>query len=457
VRLTHGLSSFNRRLSGETRGLAKDTAMLSVGKAATIVGMMAQVALITHVLGLTKYGVFALTLSFVALVDRFFDVDVTKAALAFGARFMREEPRRLAGVFQFSYLIDGLLGVVGFTFVAVASPFAGPWLVGDQGTLLFLLYGMTLLASTVDSSSVALLQILDRYPTITGLVVFREATRVVLVAGALFAFRDLVALMIALVLLDAVVGFAGASLAVRAFRGRFQGHSLLRPQLSETRAIRRQMLGMVFQTNIIGYGRLAEAQAPALIVGAFGGPLEAGIFKLGMAGATAIGQLSDPAWNAIMPRLARLWSDARISDVRRLLRQATAAATAVMVIVGAVAIFLRVPILHAFGGRGAAAAATVFTLGVIGKIVNGMFFWNDSLLYAAGRARLVRQIYLPSVGVMLLLCVFLSRNIGANGAAVAVLVSAVAANVGLALAARPVLTSGEASELPRDTPAPIRG
>jgi O-antigen/teichoic acid export membrane protein len=431
--------------------------MLSVGKAATVVGMMAQIALITHILGLTKYGVFALAVSFVALVDRFFDVDVTKAALAFGARFMREEPKRLAGVFQLSYLIDGLLGVVGFTVVAVASPFAGPWLVGDQGTLLFLLYGLTLLASTVDGSSMALLQILDRYPTITGLIAFRETTRVVLVASALFAFRNLVAVMIALVLLDALVGFASACLATRAFRGHFQGHSLLRPQLSETRPIRKDMLGMVFQTNIIGYGRLVDAQAPALIVGAFNGPLEAGIFKLGMAGATAIGQLSDPAWNAVMPRLARLWSDARISDLRRLLRQATAGAAAVMVIVGSVAILLRVPLLHIFGGKGAAAAATVFTLCVIGKVVNGIFFWNDSLLYAAGRARLVRQIYLPSVGVMLVLCLLLARHFGANGAAVAFLASAVAANVGLALAARPVLTSGETSELRRDTPAPIRG
>jgi O-antigen/teichoic acid export membrane protein len=451
------ISSFSGRLSTETRGLAKDTAMLSVGKAATVLGMVTQVVLITHVLGLTKYGVFALAVSFVALVDKFFDVDVTKAALTFGARSLRRDPRRLAGVFQLSYLIDGLLGIVGFTVVAVVSPFAGPWLVGDQGTLLFLLYGLTLLASTVDGSSQALLQLLDRYSLLTGLVVLREAMRVVVVAVALLAFHSLVAVMIALVLQDAFVGFAGACLAVRAFRRRFRAHSLLHPQLRETRSIRRDMFGMVFQTNIIGYGRLAEAQLPALIVGAFTGPLEAGIFKLGMAGAAAIGQISDPAWNAVMPRLAKLWNDARISDVRRLLRQATAVAAAVMLTIGTVAILLRVPILHAFGGKEAAAAATVFSLGVIGKVVNGVFFWNDSLLYAAGRARLVRQIYLPSVAVMLVLCLVLAKDFGANGAAVGVLVSAVLANVGLALAARPVLTSGETAELRQKTPAPVRG
>jgi O-antigen/teichoic acid export membrane protein len=128
-----------------------------------------------------------------------------------------------------------------------------------------------------------------------------------------------------------------------------------------------------------------------------------------------------------------------------------------MVIVGTIAILLRVPVLEAFGGKEAAAAATVFTLGVIGRVVNGIFFWNDSLLYAAGRARLVRQIYLPSVGVMVVLCLILSKSSGANGAALAVLVSAVLANLGLALAARPVLASGERSELRSETPAAMRG
>jgi O-antigen/teichoic acid export membrane protein len=455
--LANDIASLPSRLSVETRGLAKDTAMLSIGKAATVVGMTTQVALITHVLGLTKYGVFALTVSFVALVDKFFDVDVTKAALAFGARSLRGDPTRLAGVFQLSYLIDGLLGIVGFTVVAIASPFVGPWLVGDQGTLLFLLYGFTLLASTVDGSSQALLQLLDRYSLLTGLVVLREALRVVLVVAALLTFHSLVAVMIALVLQDALVGLTGTYLAVRAFRKRFRANSLLHSQVRGTRPIRRDMLGMVFQTNIIGYGRLTEAQLPALIVGAFAGPLEAGIFKLGMAGAAAIGQVSDPAWNAVMPRLARLWSDARIADVRRLVRQATAVAAAAMLTIGTVAILLRIPILRAFGGAEATAAATVFSLGVIAKVVNGVFFWNDSLLYAAGRARLVRQIYLPSVAVMLVLCIMLAKDFGANGAAVGVLVSAVLANVGFALAAGPVLASGETAELRRKTPAPMRG
>ena len=448
---------FMRHLTLETRGLAKDTAILSIGKGATVLGMLAQITLLTHVLGLTKYGIFAIAVSFVALVDRFFDVDVTKAALTFGARFMPDEPRRLAGVFQLSYAVDGVLGVLGFTVVAIAAPFAGPWLVGDQGTLLFLLYGLTLLASTVDSSSMALLQVLDRYPTLTGLVIFREIMRVALVATAVLTFHSLVAVMIALVALDALVGVGGAWLATRAFRRRFDAHSLLRLHLGEARSVRRAMLGMVFQTNIIGYGRLAEAQLPALIVGAVSGPLEAGVFKLGMAGAIAMGQVSDPAWNAVMPRLARLWSAGRVSDVRRMLRQATFLAGGAMVALGTIAILLRFPILHAFGGKEAGAAAMVFTLGVIRTAVNGVFFWNDPLLYAAGRARLVRQIYLPSVGVMLVLCLVLTRNMGANGAAISVLISGVLANVGLVLAAMAVLASSDKAEVPPETAASVRG
>jgi O-antigen/teichoic acid export membrane protein len=445
-------------LTHETRGLAKDSLLLSVGKAATTLGMITQVSLVVHSLGLRSYGLFALTVSLVAIVDKFFDVDVSKAVITFASRHLSSDPRRTAGVLQFGYLVDLVLGVVGFLVVVAVAPLAGPRLAGSQGSLLFLLYGLTLLASTVDTTSVAVLQVLDRYRLLAGLVIFREATRVMFVAIGVLAFHSLVALVALLVVHDFMTGLIGLAMASRAFSSRSEGIHLRQPALATVKDMRRPMLSMVFQTNLITYGRLIQTQAPTLLLGIFHGPLEVGIFKIGLAGATAVGQVSDPAWNAVMPRLARLWSEGRFEAIRKMIAQGSLIAAIVMTIVGASVIAFRVEVLKLFGGGQATAAASVFALCVVAQVVNGILFWNDSLLYSSGRARLVTTIFLPAVALMLALVVILGRQWGANGAAVALLASGVVGNVALAAAALRVISEAGFSVSPRPrVTAPVSG
>jgi O-antigen/teichoic acid export membrane protein len=431
-----------RRLDRETRGLAKDSLLLGIGKAATTVGMATQVALISHILGLRAYGVFSLTVAFVALVDRFFDVDVGRAAIAFGTRCIARDKYAAAGVFQFTFLIDLGLGLFGFAVAAACAPIAGPRFVGDQGTELFLLLALTLLGSTVDITSSSTLQVLDRYRELSLLVIFRETTRVLAICIALFMFDGLIPVVVALVIHDFITGAMGVRIASRAFARAAPGVSLLRPWLGYAREFRRPMLSMIFQTNLVGYAKLAQSQLPALLLGLLRDPLTVGVFKIGMAAATVVGQISDPAWNAVMPRLARLWHAGRLDAIRKLILQGSLVAVAVMVPAVILAISLRTQILVVFGGAAAGAAGTIFALGAIAKAINGITFWNDSLLYAANRAKLATAVFLPSTILLLVLVWVLSSSWGATGAGVAVLVSTVVSNLGLSVAALWVVHTG---------------
>jgi O-antigen/teichoic acid export membrane protein len=396
---------------------------------------MAQVALITHSLGLRQYGIFALTIAVVALVDKFFDLDVGRASIVFSSPHLAQSPRMAAGVFQFAYALNVVTGMVGFAVIAVSAPLIGPRLVGAHGVLLFMLYGMTLLASTGDTTSSALLQALGRYWSIVGITVFREVTRVAFVAFAVVAFHSLVVVVGLLLIHDALTGLIGILIAAHAFGRQAKTVRLFQPALREARAVRGPMLRMIFHTNLITYGRLVQAQAPTLLLGVFAGPLEVGLFKIAMAAATAIGQLTTPAWNAVMPRLSRLVAESGFPAVRQLLRQSTVLAAALLVPVASIVILFREPLLSFFGGSGAAQAGTAFVLVAIAQVVNGVLFWNGPYLYASHRARVVTAIYLPSVALMLVLVFVLTRTSGADGAAVAVLVTAVLNNVLLTIAA----------------------
>jgi O-antigen/teichoic acid export membrane protein len=207
---------------------------------------------------------------------------------------------------------------------------------------------------------------------------------------------------------------------------------------------------MIFQTNLVGYARLLQAQGPTLLLGAFAGPLEVGIFKVAMAIASGFGTLYLPAWNAVMPRLSRLWAKRDLEAIRHLIRESTVIAGALLSGVGALVILFGEPLLEAIGGPKAASGEVVLALAIVAQTINGALFWNDSLLYAVGRARVAARGYLVSVIACLPVLAGLASVWGANGAAVAILLSTLMSNTWLTLGAVRFMASA-ASESPTAT------
>src|SRR5437660_4903538 len=103
---------FRRFRASQAGGVARDAFHVGIWQGATAVADFAQIALITHALGLGMYGRFALVIAFVTLVGQFFDVRVGIAATTIGARYIARDVRGAAGIFQYTYLIDLLTGII---------------------------------------------------------------------------------------------------------------------------------------------------------------------------------------------------------------------------------------------------------------------------------------------------------------------------------------------------------
>jgi hypothetical protein len=306
-----------RYLIGETQGLVRDATFAGLGQGATILGVLGQITIISHVLGLEAFGTFALTVAFVHLVSRFFDLNAEYMLIAFGAAKIRRSEKAASGVIQFSAIADAVSGLVGFAAVAMLASFAGEHLAGSQGPELFLLFGLTLLVSTVDGTSASTLQLFGRFGLIAGYQVFGEVSRLIAIGVGLLISESLVAVVVALVVHDAVMAVVGAAAALAVFK-RTTGQSLLRPALSTVRADFRAMLKMLVHTNVVAYARLAETHIPTLLVGSFHGALEAGVFRVGMAPAAALGKVRASASSAATPRFARLLNSDNPDPHRRL-------------------------------------------------------------------------------------------------------------------------------------------
>jgi O-antigen/teichoic acid export membrane protein len=411
----------DRPARGEFLGLARDAFLQGTAQGVASLGYLGQIVLITRGLGLAEFGRYAVVVALVTLVQQFADVRVEQATITFGSRALREGPERAAGVIQMSYLVDLLTGVAGFVILAAVAPFAGPRLAGPDGTTLVLLFSLTLLISTLDGTSGATLRLFDRYGAILGFTTAREVARLVLV-GLAVAVGDLRTVMIALIALDLLSAVGVVALATRTFRTR-TGRSLRRPALATVADQRRGMLRMIFHTNVIGYSRLAQAQLPALVLGAFLGPLEVGIYKLGSTAGLALGRLSDPALYVILPRLSRLWIARRYEDLRRLLRQVTALGVPSLMVAGSLVIAFREPILELLGGPEARGAATVVVIAVAAQFVTSAFFWTGPLLIASGQSGRAARVHLVALLVQVPMVIVLGRALGPEGAALSLLSS----------------------------------
>jgi O-antigen/teichoic acid export membrane protein len=414
--------------SSELGGFAGDALHVGIWQAAISIADVVQLALITHVLGLAEFGRLALAMSFVILVGQFFDLRVGAAATRFGsARLAAEDVEGFAGVLQLSYLLDGLTGIAGFAVVAGLAPFVGPSLIGDDGTTLVILYACTLLISTVDESSVSVLRVLDRFRLLTWFGVLLEILRIGLIGAALAISASLTSVLLALIAYDLAGAAINLLLANNVFSRTF-GRSFFRRSLSAF-GERKRMIRMVMHTNVVSYARLAQVQLPTLLVGALGTTTQVGVYKVGTAAGTIVGRLADPGYAAVLPRLSRLWASRRLDDVRSLIRASTVVSGVVVGIALILVILLREPVLRLLGGEGGRAAATVLVLAGIGQAVNGIFFWNTGLLYASGRSGSVAAIAVVGAATQTALLVALVPSFGADGAAVALVITLIATNI----------------------------
>lgn len=435
-----------RAVGSETRGLISDSFILTVATAVETVGQMVQIALITNFLGLRAYGQFALVVASVAIASQFFDVQVPGTAVAYAAT-TRSDGVATAGIFRFSYLVDVLAGLVGYAVVLAVAPFVASRLVGGNGAILFLLYGLTLLTASVETTSLAVLQFLGRFPSILWLTIFRELMRVALLVGFFIQFDSLTAGVTALVIVEAAFVSAALVVSGRAFR-QIYSTALLRSSAWPTGEVRRPMLRMLFHTNFITYAKLVSSQAPTILLGAFRSPVEVGTFKVAMALAAGVGKPAEPASAAVLPRLSRLWADRRFSELRSLLVESTLLAFGLLATVGGLVFLFRSELIRIFAGGSTPAAFNVLVLAISAQVVGGTLFWNTDLLFAARRADRASRGYLSMALLLAVLLPVLIWQYGAIGAAGALLIATVAVNLMLTVTA---------VSLFRSTRADVRG
>lgn len=439
----------------ELGGLAQDTGFVAFWQASTAAAMLVQIVLITHTFGISEYGRFAVVVAIVDLVGGCFNLRVSYAATTFGARWLANDARVAVGVFQYSFIIDLATTFAAVLLLVVLAFVAGTQLVGAGSTDLILVFAFSLIGPALSRASFVILRLLDRFALIATYQWVLELGRVALILLAIWLFDSLFAVVVAVTVALLAAGAINIAVAARVFC-RAHDLRLTQPHLSKLeRTERRAILKMMFHTLTISYSQVVQKQLPTVLLGAIAGTAQTGLYKIGMAAATILGQLIAPATNALLPRLARLWTAGRVTELRRLVARASVISAAAMGVAFATVVVFQDPILRLLGGGPQGeAASTVLLLGAASQALYGLVFWRSVLLYAADRTGAMSVVYVSGAGVHILTMLILVPTYGASGAALAALISQVIVSVWLTSVALRTLRSAPDSSTDAPAAAP---
>ena len=303
--------------------LAANTGWLLGGRGFTAVASIGYLALASRALGLERFGVFSLILAYGGTIAALAQFKSWQAVIRYGALHLADgRPDRLARLVGFTATVDWLSALAGVALAAVAVPLVGPWLgwtIEQQwGAALF----SAVLLVTTGATASGVLRLFNRYDLLSAAEAAGPAVRLGGAAAAWWAGGGLAAFLSVWALAAALE--TGAQWAAVLWLGRTRiafGRAAFRAAAVENARVWPFMVQNSFAASL----SLLGERAGTLVVGAVGGPVVAGGFRVASKLAGGIGKLADTVTRALFPELVRLAA----SDDRELLRRVAARTTAI--------------------------------------------------------------------------------------------------------------------------------
>lgn len=178
-----------------------------------------------------------------------------------------------------------------------------------------------------------------------------------------------------------------------------------------------------------------NTQLGTILVGAFAGSAETGVFAAASRAAMFVGFLYLAATYPLMPAAARLHAAGRSVELERLLSRAARTVALASIPIIALFVGLAPQILHVFGGEFDAGAASLRIL-VVGQVVNMITGYGGLALLMTAHERAWGTWIVVGAVVNVVVSLVLIPPLGAEGAAIAAALSVAASNLPMVVATR---------------------
>ncbi len=407
---------------------------------ASLIGFM-QAIVLARALGAGGYGLLSVVIVFAGVFNQLVDLRLWETATKFvGEYHERRQHGHARAVIKLAYLLDGSTGLLAFLLVLViARPAAEQIFHRPEAARLMICFSVTLLVSTVNQTSLALLRVFDRFTALGIERVAFSGLKFIAITWVAFSTRSALPIVWTYVAAELLRAVTLLVLALRVTRSEL---ALPGPDsLHLLRARMREFITFSLHNSLSMLLALVTRELDVLILATFRGDQEVGYFRMAKNFAQLLLRLSNPVYHAIYPELVRMRE--QVSDFREIRSFITRIMNRVLLVVvpAAVMIALGAPIIiERLVDPEFLPAVVAVRIMIAGVLVNSAMLWTRPLALTAGRPDVATIAFAGSAVVLLVGSALLVPRFGYVGSAVVYLLTmstaATMQAVGAARAAR---------------------
>ena len=405
------------------RKLLLNASWLLGGKTASGIFNALQIILLARVLGVADYGLLVLVISYIDILNQFFDLRVWETATKYiGTYWARDELDKTRSMIKLSYILDVSSGIVAFVIAVLTAKLISTYIIKSPEAFVYIwIYALSLLISTANSTSNAILRVFDKFKTIAFIASIQNLIKLILVAAVLFSGYGIKAALIVFVFASFFGFFIRIWTVLNILKEKGLGGFLS----SDISLIRDQWKGIAWflgNTSFMATIRIGNDRLiGTMVLGYFAGKEAVGFYDVAGSVAKFIKRIVDPLNEAIYPELVKISSHKSVNEIREIVSYSTRNLMKIIVPVSLIAIVFSDFFIGLFFGEQYLPASNALRIIAAAAVIARATFWINSVLLALGRPGLRTVLGLITTVVYLALLFILVPSYSYIGAAVALL------------------------------------
>ncbi len=356
---------------------------LAANVGSSVLGVI-QTILFGRFLGADGFGVLALIIAYVTIVNQFVDFRVWETTTKYLSDYwIRGDKERAVATIKLSYLIDLLSGVVAFLIVILGLPIASRFVFSKSvASELVVLFALSLLFATVDNTGRAILRVFDRFKMLSLWQTAASLVSLITVAAVLLAGWGLEGVLIAYSV-SALASALGLLLLVsRVVRVVVDDPS---GSIALLRGRYKEIARFLFHTNMGAFWGAIIRNLDVILLGHFWGVREIGYFKMAKTFVSKLAMLTDPLYQALFPELNKMWATGDILAYNRFIKKLTIVAGSLFV-VGALMFSILAPwAVRMTVGEEFLPSVAAIRIMIWGIVIAVTFIWARPTVIAMGK------------------------------------------------------------------------
>ena len=398
-----------RELKAEKKEFMKNVSWLIVAKSVPSAANIVEMIILARVLGLELFGLLTLVIAYVKIVSSLVDFRVWESVVKYVGEFLeKNESDHALSMIKFSYIVDAATGLLAFGVCVLLAGVANEiFIKSPNGFDLVLIFSLTLIVASVNTTSEALFRVFDKFKTIVFVQSAKSVFKLGSVLAALYLGYGIRGVLFAYVAVS-FFEFILTQVVVNRILVEKGLHSWLSSKVGLLSHRMKEITWFLLNTSFNATLTIAnEGKVAVLILGYFFGSGAAGLYKIARAVIKVVNRITDPLHEAIFPKLVSLSTSNLYDRFAEILKFSVRSLLKLIIpVLIIVLLFTEQLIGLIFGGQYVPASDTMRVLAVA-VLFKGATFWLTPMLLAVGRPGLRTAVttfkVLAYVGLLLLL------------------------------------------------------